>query len=236
MNFKTPLFCFVLIGVLLPILSVYAAAPVEFKTLVGIPGIDNPELSFGAYINALYTLAISIAALLSVIKIIIAGMKYMLSDVVNTKGDAIKDIQGALFGLLVVISAVLILNVINPQLTQTEIFLDKVDSNSQTTGNPTPTTNYSGPDVPRQKNISCADINNCTEAKKSCTDAGGIEVGKSTFNVTCRYGKETNFPCQVSTDSEGMNVYQCSDSVEMCKKLGTPYEDGAKVVCVIPFR
>lgn len=72
--------------------------------------------TFSAYINILYVTSISLAALLAVVKIIIAGAKYMLSDIVSSKGDAIKDIQGSLFGLLLIICAVFILNVINPRL------------------------------------------------------------------------------------------------------------------------
>lgn len=94
--------------------------------LVGVPGIEDPNLNFGSYINALYALAISIGALMAVIKIIIAGMKYMLSDVVTSKQEAISDIRGSVLGLLVVISAVVVLNQINPQLTETNIFIETV--------------------------------------------------------------------------------------------------------------
>ena len=59
--------------------------PPPFRVLVGIPGVDANTASIGQYINALYILSISIAALLAVIKIIIAGVKYVLSDVVTSK-------------------------------------------------------------------------------------------------------------------------------------------------------
>ncbi len=90
-----------------------------FQPLVGIPFVDttNPNTSLPQYINALYLASISIAAFLAVIKIIFAGVKYMLSDVVPTKEAAKKDMYGALLGLLIVVGAVLILNTINPQLT-----------------------------------------------------------------------------------------------------------------------
>jgi hypothetical protein len=97
-----------------------------YVPLVGVPGVTNPALKFGDYINALYALSISVAALMAVIKIIIAGMKWMLSDVVTNKSEAISEIRGAVLGLLIVISAVLILNQINPQLTETNIFIDPV--------------------------------------------------------------------------------------------------------------
>ena len=88
-----------------------------FVPLVGIPGV-NPDADFGTYINALYVLSISLAALLAVIKIIVAGVKWMLTDVVTRKEDAKKDIQAALTGLLIIISAVVILTTINPNLVK----------------------------------------------------------------------------------------------------------------------
>ncbi len=97
----------------------------DFVNLVGVPGLDSNGLpNLNAYINALYRLSISIAALLAVIKIVIAGAKYMLSDIVTHKEDAKKDIQGALIGLLIVIGAVIILNTINTDLTNLDLTID----------------------------------------------------------------------------------------------------------------
>lgn len=88
--------------------------------MVNIPFVSG-ELSIEAYINALYLLAISVAAVMAVLKITIAGVKYMLDDVVTHKQEAKKEIVGALFGLLIVLAAVVILNTINPQLTTFDI-------------------------------------------------------------------------------------------------------------------
>jgi Type IV secretion system pilin len=94
----------------------------DFVNLVGVPGIDSNGLpNLNEYINALYRLSISIAALLAVIKIVIAGAKYMLSDIVTHKEDAKKDIQGALIGLLIVIGAIIILNTVNSDLTNLDL-------------------------------------------------------------------------------------------------------------------
>ena len=113
-------FYFLLFAVLLIPLFTFA----EEKTLylVGIPGVEMNS-DFNTYINALYKLSIAIAALLAVIKIIIAGLKWMLTDLITSKEDAKKDIQGAVLGLLIIIAAVVILNEINPQLTKTQIFI-----------------------------------------------------------------------------------------------------------------
>lgn len=99
-------------------------------TLVGIPGVSDPTVDLNTYINILYALAISLAALLAVIKIIIAGLKWMLSDVVTNKQEAKSDIWGATLGLLLIISSVLVLNTINPQLTKTSLFVAPVPASN----------------------------------------------------------------------------------------------------------
>lgn len=128
-NFALSLFVFILFCA--PAVVFGQAA---YKPLVGVPGIGDGDSDFGKYINALYALSISVAALMAVIKIIIAGVKYMLSDVVTSKSEAISDIRGSVIGLIIVISAVLILTEINPQLAATEIFVDPVTTTANTPG------------------------------------------------------------------------------------------------------
>ena len=86
------------------------------NNLVNLPIGETGD--FNDYINAVYLMFISIAALIAVVKIIIAGVKYMFSDIVTQKSDAKRDIQGALLGLLVVLAAVVVLSIINPDLTK----------------------------------------------------------------------------------------------------------------------
>jgi len=86
------------------------------KNLVNLPIGDTD--SFNDYINAVYLMFISIAALIAVVKIIIAGVKYMFTDIVTQKGEALNDIKGALLGLLIILSAVVVLTIINPDLTR----------------------------------------------------------------------------------------------------------------------
>lgn len=95
----------------------------EFVPLVGVPGVDpNGGGGIGEYVQALYILAISVAAFLAVVKIIFSGVQYLLSDVVTSKEDAKRGIRGALLGLLIVLAAVIILETINPQLTNLDVF------------------------------------------------------------------------------------------------------------------
>lgn len=97
------------------------------------------------YISALYMIAISVAAILVVIRLMIAGAKYMLSEIVTDKGQAKEDIKGALLGLIIVLGAVTILNTINPQLTRTDIFRNAEIATP-------PTTNTGNSSTPVQQN------------------------------------------------------------------------------------
>lgn len=122
MKFFTHFFIFV---ILLSPAILFAADTPTYNPLVGLPGFDDEilgaETNFNDYINALYAIAIAIAALLAVIKVIIAGVKWMLTDIVTSKEEAKKDIKGALLGLIIVLSAVLILTVINPNLVSVDL-------------------------------------------------------------------------------------------------------------------
>jgi hypothetical protein len=137
--------------ILLAICSLLPAiAQAETVYLVGIPGIDTAaEYTLPSLINALYVVSISLAALLAVIKIVIAGAKYMLSEIVTNKEDAKKDVRGAIFGLLIVIAAALILQVINPQLNRLDAAITPLQFTQTTTGVPTnlPPGTIAGPTV-----------------------------------------------------------------------------------------
>lgn len=125
---------FAIVALCLPFIS----TATDYSPLVGIPGVPN-STDFDKYINSLYALSISIAALLAVIKIVIAGVKWMMTDIVTSKGEAKKDIYGALVGLLVVLAAVLILTVINPKLVKIDLTLAQ-PGNIVDNSKPAPTT------------------------------------------------------------------------------------------------
>lgn len=74
-----------------------------------------------SYIESLYKLAISAAAVLVVLRLIMAGVQYMLSEIVTSKQKAKETIQSALLGLLIILGAVTILNTINPRLTNLDV-------------------------------------------------------------------------------------------------------------------
>jgi hypothetical protein len=198
---------------------VHGAVP-AYRELVGIPNVD-PSSNFNEYINSLYVLSISIAALLAVIKIIIAGVKWMMTDVVTSKGEAKKDIQGALIGLLIVISAVLILNVINPDLA-------KVDLSLKTPGTPV---SKSTPDIPKltskivsfnipgtSTNVSYAESTDPIQQQlffKSCVP--NID-GKTNPQV---YAYSNPYRCLKYSPAENSSIMGTNCAVQDCKTICT---------------
>jgi hypothetical protein len=128
-------------NILPTVLSIFLLTPslaLAQQNLVNLPIGETGD--FNDYINAVYLMFISIAALIAVVKIIIAGVKYMFSDIVTQKSDAKNDIKGALLGLLVVLSAVVILTIINPDLTTFDPDITRTEPREQQTINNTPTT------------------------------------------------------------------------------------------------
>ncbi len=208
----------VLLGIFFLSLPLLASAQ-SFIPLVGIPGLEDPSTQdFGEYINALYRLAISIAGLLAVLKIIAAGAKYMLTDVVTSKAAAKSDIKGALLGLLIVIGAVVLLNTINPEITVTNLTFNEV------TLNPTPPS--SQPLAPTE--TMCESAYGCTEitcglddsAFQNCEDWCQDRNGILTWSMTPWYGTcmvQSPFSIPCTSDSSGS--YNCSGAISKCDSL-----------------
>lgn len=173
--------------------TITLAATTSYLPLVNLPGITDPGTNFEKFINTLYATSISLAALLAVIKIIIAGVKWMMTDVVTSKGDAKKDIQAALTGLLVVLAAVLILSVINKNLVSINLSFDTVgtaSSNNNTASKPASRDCV-------EKTPSCIDEStsnryvcyDCTQAVALCTAAEGTpgNYTDTSTSVSCTY-------------------------------------------------
>lgn len=99
-----------LLFLLLPVMTSAA----DFIPLVPIPGINyGTEEGLNAYLKYIYIIAISIAAFIAVIKITYAGFLYIGSDIITDKSEAKKHLRSAIVGLMIILTAVLILRTIN---------------------------------------------------------------------------------------------------------------------------
>ena len=96
-----------------------------FMQNVNLPafgGDDNTvnisEQSLAEFVNTLIQLTIGFAILLAIIMVIAAGAQYMLAGSVTKKSNAQKQIGKAVGGLFLALSAVVILQTINPNLIE----------------------------------------------------------------------------------------------------------------------
>ena len=121
---------FILLGVILltvPYVAVFAANATtnnQYQPLaVGIPGVTDRQgtPSLVKYLNAIFTLAISLAATFAVLRIVIAGFQYMMTDAWGSKEEALGTIWAVVTGLIVLLLSVIVLKTINPDLLNLDI-------------------------------------------------------------------------------------------------------------------
>jgi hypothetical protein len=95
----------------------------SYKPLAPLPGFTKIDSSFtlSSYIRTLVRVAIGIIGILAVIMIVISGVQYMGSDMFTEKESAKSRLQGAVLGLILAVSSVLILRTINPGLTNIDL-------------------------------------------------------------------------------------------------------------------
>lgn len=231
---------FLLITALIIITSPLLVFAQGYTPLVGIPGVSNPNTDFNTYINTIYALSISIAALLAVIKIVIAGVKWMMTDIVTSKGEAKKDIQGAVLGLLLILGAVLIIEVINPDINDVNLTFDPIGIPKYSR------TVTSKPAIPRQlgddvfdfeqagikteaeKKLECENITsecgNIVSSKASCYR--GTYYGRGQCLVKASELKAPSFKCDPTSTTidpatgSSVQLYNCNRAVESCKNAG----------------
>lgn len=94
----------------------------SYKLLAPLPGLNNYEVGdsdscpLGRYFDIVINLFLGIISVIAVVMIISGGLQYMTSELVSSKAAGKNTIMSALGGLLLGLSAWLILNTINPNL------------------------------------------------------------------------------------------------------------------------
>ena len=95
------------------------------KLLEELPNLPKEVSTLGHYLSSIFPLAIGLAALLALIMITIGGIEYIFSNVPGVKGEGLKRIQEAIWGLLLALAAYLILYTINPDLINLSFIIKK---------------------------------------------------------------------------------------------------------------
>ncbi|MEK7125948.1 MAG: pilin, partial [Patescibacteria group bacterium] len=109
-----------------------------FVPLAGIPGLTDTatlnatggvnQNTLAVFFNNLYKFAIGMAAALAVIMIIWGGLEYATQDSISKKSDGKERIYNAIFGLVLVLSPVLVFSIINPNILNLSINLPELDT------------------------------------------------------------------------------------------------------------
>ncbi len=86
---------------------------------------DDPG-GFNGFLNYMFTILIGLSAVLLVLRIIFEGYQYIVTDVPFLKSSAKSKLMEGVFGLLLALTAYLILNTINPKLVENEIALEGI--------------------------------------------------------------------------------------------------------------
>ncbi|HUD02871.1 MAG TPA: pilin [Candidatus Paceibacterota bacterium] len=119
----------ILAGLTMPFIALAATVAtctncnLSYTPLEPIPGVTtganltSPD-SLSVIVNAIFTILISVGALLAVLMLTIGGIQYMVSSAITTKQQGLKRAQAALWGIVLIAASWLILHTINPYLTQ----------------------------------------------------------------------------------------------------------------------
>ena len=113
----------IIIALLLPLtllLAQESPPEPEYQLLSDIPGLEAvpTDGDFSEFINSIYFMSIGIASVLAVLMIVWVGFRYALSDVAGTKVELKEHLSKIIGGLVLLIGAYLLLDLINPQLTR----------------------------------------------------------------------------------------------------------------------
>ena len=104
----------------------------DYAVLAPLPGTytttnGTSTTNLTTYIPNMFRLVMGIAGVLAFIMITYGGFIYATSDAIQEKGEGRGYIENAVYGLILVLGAVVLLNTINPKIMNFDILLPKPD-------------------------------------------------------------------------------------------------------------
>lgn len=125
-----------------------------FTALAPIPGLTEGVTANSAglanFFNNLYKYLIGIAAALAIIMIIWGGLEISTQDSISKQGAGKEKIKQALFGLLLVLSPVIVFSIINPSILNLSLNLPELDTKFTAPAQTQVTTPYTLSDTEKQ--------------------------------------------------------------------------------------
>jgi hypothetical protein len=208
-----------------------------FVALAPIPGLTQgvtaDQAGLATFFNNLYKYLIGLAAILAVIEIIWGGLEISTKDSVSKQSDGKERITQAIFGLVLVLSPVLVFSIINPSILNLSLNLLPLDTKSgapqatvtspsgNTTGRFLPTTSSN---TSSSTLYPCTDNATCSAAQKACLAKNTIQnAGQA--DIVCVTSDGTIDP-NGRTDSSWnpFSSYACAANETLtvnCTQFGT---------------
>lgn len=132
----------------------------SFAPLTSIPGLSEaggaPDLS--SFLNQLYKICIGAAAGIAVLQIVRAGILFMTNKGSVSENEKARELlQGSVFGLILVLSPVIVFGIINPKILELNF-----SAESLRTADPAPTSDTPPPVIPAtgETNSACPQVAN----------------------------------------------------------------------------
>lgn len=192
----------------------YAAEPIEYKPLVGLPGIqEGGAKSIPEYINSVYVMLIIVGSLLGVMRIAWAGVKYSLSDVVTEKSEAKHDMTGVLMGLAILLIPFVVLNEINPDLVKLDVLEEARNSSSESNGPSVGSGSQNQPASPSLDSTVASQRLRCLHKNES-------------------YNPTTGGCVPATTGDDGLSCWQGGGSYDTGTKVCTPMIDNNMFITI----
>lgn len=115
---------------------VFAQDATEYELLEPLPFVSSSDgrTTVNKYIPGIIQLIIALAGALAVIKIVFGGIQYMSSDAITGKENGKKHIWDAIWGLVLIISAWLILYTVNPNLVNFNFTIEGLEVGDELDG------------------------------------------------------------------------------------------------------
>lgn len=176
--------------------TAFAALGADYTVLTPLPdttkscttdanGVTSCQTDLQKYLPAVFNLSIGVAAVMAFVMITFGGITYAVSDTITGKKDGKKYVEGAIWGLVLVIASWVILNTINPKILTFDLTIPKPEE--AITGAPSPAVTTIRPmtqeeiaaDAAIRSRLSAAGVavnaGPCTQGQiKGCTNVNGL--------------------------------------------------------------
>lgn len=195
-----------------------------FVPLAPIPGLTDASTvgsvvnadTLATFFNNLYKYLIGIAATLAVIEIIWGGLEISTKDSVSKHSDGVERIQQAIFGLVLVLSPVLVFSIINPSILNLSLNLPPINLTT------TPTVSGSG-----TGDTTAAKAAGCSAALSNGTVGCPTQAAADAFLSSCSNGG-TGGSVFLSNDSSLPYSASCNP-VSPNSQIAQNYKDPAQI-------